>query len=185
MKKLYLVDTPNELLETIRNYYFTRKEISELTGLTSKQLRNLGGTNTIKSDYFIYSEGAYYSYFKLLELKLMTTIRNTGKHRAFSLVKNAQQFLKEYIDDSIHISDKRVLYVNNNLYFYDFFNDNLIALSGKHKGNLAIKGIFDLSELEKELTEDARKNLINSFQFKKENHLSSEEIKEIDEYVIN
>lgn len=185
MKKLYLTDTPLELIEMIKENYFSRKEVSKLTGMSATQLKNLGARNIAKAEYFIYSDASYYSYLSLLELKLMAKIRATGKHRAFELVDNASKFLKKYTDNKVHICDKRIIYVNDNLYFYDYFNNNLISLTGHGKGNLTIKGIFDLLELEQELLEDARKNFINSFNLKANGYLSDEEIAEIDKYVIN
>lgn len=183
MKKLYKVDTPLELLEKIRENYFSRKQVTLLTGLTPKQLADLNGKNVLSSDYFIYSESSYYSYEKLLILKLMAKIRASGNYHGFTYVVTAEKFLKEYLNKSLN--DKRVVLIGTELYFYDYLNtDNLIALSGKNQGNLTIKGIFDLSELEKELIEDARKNFINSFELKATGYLSDEEIQEIDKYVI-
>lgn len=184
MKKLYLKDTPKELLERIEENYFNRKQITKLTGLTATQLRDLNGRGQLSSDYFIVANDCYYSYEKLLTLKLMATIRKNGKHRAFSHVHNAEKFLKEYVKNT-NITDKRVVLIGNELYFYDYFTNNLISISGKNKGNITIKGIFDLSQLEKELIEDARKNFINSFELKANGYLSDEEIEEIDKYVIN
>lgn len=155
--------SPPELIERLKQDYFSRKEVSILTGFSMKTLENLNIRDILKPDYFINGVASYYSFSSVLELFILKKLKSHSK--AYSRLKQAREILIE-LGKNPCLVNREIVFISGNLYLSEPSNLGtlIIELSKKHEGQLNIK-FLDFKNIESEVNEVGRK--INNFEIRK------------------
>lgn len=164
--KLSVKTSPPELIERVKTYYFSRKEVSKLTGLNCKQLQNLSYRKIVCCEYYLPSYGGYYSYANILELMLVKKIWE-HKKQATAII-HARKVLRQIGKNIDCLAHKQILMSSGELYLVERIKMStfIINLSKKYGGQLNLQ-IFDIGEIEFELEKNSIKNNIVNFKQRK------------------
>ncbi len=140
------------------NNYFSRQDISNLTGLTKSQLSYLSVIGLVKPIVSVHGTGSFYTYLQVIEIKSIQKFHEDFGIRKTKL-KIAKDVLKK-IDSSRDLSDKNILIAYGELFFINKndLEDKLISLS-KDPNQYGLVKYFALADLEKEL--DCTAKIIN------------------------
>ena len=145
--------------------HFTRKEIMQLSGVSSMKLFFLEKHGFIKPEKRgnRKPQQSFYTWDDLLELKLISKLRQDASLQQLRIAKD--YLIK--IGESNKLSDEVVIAANNKIYLIKNIPSEIgklvIQLSGTNKGQVIIDAILKISDLVDELWDAAEKENIIDF----------------------
>lgn len=144
---------------------FTKKQVTELTGLTYNSLHYLDyQINLISPKMTIQgSNKVYYTYKQLIELNFIKHLKNCGiDYKKIKEIKNVLQ----KINGDNDLTDKCIIYGYGQLFFVkkDEYQDKVIELTSYENNQTTLIKHFLLEKIENEL----RENVIKSTSYSKE-----------------
>jgi hypothetical protein len=158
-----------KLLEKIKDKYFNRNQVQNITGATYNNLIYLANeAKLLKPVISIRGKGSFYTFKQLLELRV---IRKAYYEYdiSYAQMKRAKDVLRE-IDDSLNLASKAILFSYKEVFLVekDDIETKITQLTNKHNGQLSLIPYFLMAEIEKEIDEKAPKIIgFEEYQFKK------------------
>lgn len=141
---------------------FSRSEAIALTGLTAGQLNYLDSVGIVCPEK-PHIRKCSFSWEQILELRVISKLRKTI---SLQKIRDAKKFLEDIDFTENNLFNNKIVASDKEIYLVSDKEDFLVTISGKFKGQMAIKSVIFCDEIIKELY-DIGKNSNKVIDFEK------------------